>query len=94
MEKPLTSDAGYNAMLASLQERKKDRVVIIAMPLPQEVKENTVCDYPRLISITSNSHQPWDTDEDDEVPDVKFEYDYDEVNSYCKLQGRSGRNDR
>jgi hypothetical protein len=48
-------------MLAALQEQKKDHVVIIAMPPPQEVKENIVCAYPCPIPIISNSHQPWDT---------------------------------
>src|SRR4051812_228683 len=42
MEKPLTSDAGFNTMIATLMERKKDRVVIITMPPPQETKENIV----------------------------------------------------
>ena len=81
MEKPLTSDAGYNAMIAALKERKKDRVVIIAMPPPQEVKENIVRPHSSSVSVTSHFCQPWDTGEDDQVPDAKFEYDYDEVGS-------------
>jgi hypothetical protein len=54
-EKPLTGNSGFRAMIAALRERKKDRVIIIAMPPPQEVKESIVCpsQYKRATTTVS-----------------------------------------
>lgn len=45
-EKPLSGETGYQAMVEAVKERKKDRVIIIAMPPPQETKENVVRTVP------------------------------------------------
>ena len=41
-EKPLSGEVGYRAMVEAARERKKDRVLVIAMPPPQEPKESVV----------------------------------------------------
>jgi hypothetical protein len=42
-DKPLTGEAGFKAMVTALDEKKRDRVVIITMPPPVEVKGHSVC---------------------------------------------------
>jgi hypothetical protein len=41
-EKPLTGLDGYRAMIRALEEKSKERVIIISMPPPVEVKEHVV----------------------------------------------------
>jgi hypothetical protein len=44
-EKPLTSLDGYKAMICALEEKSKERVVIISMPPPVETKDHVVSIY-------------------------------------------------